>query len=305
MPIKIPNGLPGRAVLERESIPLILEDRAARQDIRPLQVAILNLMPDKIKTETQLLRGLGASPLQIEVTLLCMDSHDSKNTPKEHLTSFYQTLADVKARKFDALIVTGAPLGRVAYQDVTYWPELQRVFDWARTNVFSSFFICWGALAGLYHYYGVEKKMLAEKRAGVFAHRVLNPYAPITQGFDDSFFAPVSRYTMIDRGDVEQAGLSVMVELKDGEPCIVQDEKNRRVFVFSHMEYDAETLKLEYERDVAAGLNPQLPENYFPKDNPSDVPAIRWRAHRTLMFTNWINAVYQDTPYNLEDIGQG
>ena len=305
MPIKIPDDLPARAVLEQEHVPLILEKRALRQDIRPLQIAILNLMPNKMVTETQLLRALGLSPLQIEITLLHAATHQSKNTSQEHLTAFYQTFDDVKHRNFDALIVTGAPVGHLDYKEVAYWPELTEIFDWARSHVYSTLFICWGALAGLYHYQGIEKQRLPQKRSGIYHHRVLRPFSPLTAGFDDLFDVPVSRHTEIRAEDIlKHPELDILVSSAESGVFIVHDALARRVYILNHLEYDAETIQKEYERDVSAGLNPQIPHNYFPGDNPAATPQITWRAHRTLLFSNWINSVYQGTPYDLAQIGE-
>jgi len=303
MPIKIPSTLPARAILEAERIPLIEDARANRQDIRPLRIALLNLMPDKIKTETQLLRALGATPLQVEMTLLRIGSHQSKNTSQEHLLAYYQTLEDVKDQRFDALVVTGAPVEQLAYEDVTYWPELSAVFDWAKTHVFSSFFICWGAQAALYHYHGVPKHTVDAKRFGVFEHRILMPFHPLIAGFDDDFTVPVSRNTEIRHTDAAKvAGLSILAEADETGLCLAYEESSRRVYMFNHLEYDAETLGAEYFRDAQAGLNTALPCHYFPENDPSRTPHITWRAHRTLLFSNWINMVYQGTPYDLAEL---
>jgi len=305
MPIKIPDGLPGRAILEREKVPLILEGRALRQDIRPLQIAILNLMPDKITTETQLLRALGNTPLQIEVTLLHAASHTSKNTAAEHLTAFYQSHADVAHRQFDALIVTGAPVEQLDFKDVTYWPELTKIFDWAKTNVYSRLFICWGAQAALHHYYGIEKQLLAEKKSGLYLHALAHGFDPLTAGFDDFFDIPVSRHTEVRREDIaEHANLAILAESLQSGVGLVHDRASRDVYIFNHLEYDADTLKREYVRDHAAGLEPALPARYFPGNNPAAVPQVTWRAHRSLLFGNWINLVYQGTPYELGSVGR-
>lgn len=300
MPVKIPADLPGRIVLERERVPLIFEDRAVRQDIRPLQIAILNLMPDKIPTETQLLRAIGGTPLQVEVTLLRPASHVGKTTPAVHLESFYKTLEEVRDRVFDALIMTGAPIGHLAFDDVSYWPELRDFLDRAPGQFYSSFFICWGALAALHHYYGIARHYLPHKLFGVFPHRTLEPFDPLTTGFDHVFNVPVSRFTRVDRADVEaRPALQILAESDESGLCLLQDTQARRVFMFNHLEYDAETLKREYERDAAAGDNPALPRNYFPGDDPQKPPPITWRAHRNLLFHNWINMVYQGTPFDL------
>lgn len=305
MPIKIPASLPARAVLEHERVPLILEEAALRQDIRPLRIALLNLMPDKIKTETQLLRALGATPLQIEMTFLHTASHASRNTAPEHLENFYKTHADIRHEKFDAMIITGAPVGKIAYEDVTYWRELAGIFDWADTHVHSTLFICWGAQTALYHHHGLSRRMLPEKCAGVYPQTVLNPFDPLVRGFDDVFQAPVSRNAEVAMADLRACpGLDILAASDDSGACIAHDAAKRRVYVFNHLEYEFDTLKLEYDRDVAAGLNPALPENYFPAGDPAAKPAMTWRAHRVLLFGNWVNMVYQSTPYRLEDIGQ-
>ncbi len=300
MPIKIPAGLPGRKTLEAERVPLIFEERALRQDIRPLQIAILNLMPDKIQTETQLLRALGGTPLQIELTLLHPATHHSKNTPHAHLESFYDTLERVQRQRFDALIMTGAPVEHLPYEEVTYWDELRQIMDWADQNVFSSLFICWGAQAALKHFYDIPKHGLPQKQFGVFSHTVRDPFEPLTAGFDNVFNVPVSRHTEVRAADLKKHDtLQTLVESEQTGLCLVQDSAARRVFMFNHLEYDAETLKREYDRDEAAGMKPQLPYNYFPGDNPARPPPMTWRAHRNLLFHNWINMVYQGTPFDL------
>jgi homoserine O-succinyltransferase len=300
MPIKIPNDLPARAVLDRERVPVITEDLALRQDIRPLQIALLNLMPDKIRTETQLLRVLGATPLQIEMTLLRAANHESRNTPQEHLIAFYKTWDEVRDRHFDALIVTGAPIEHLPFAEVNYWDELTRIFEWTKTNVYSGLFICWGAQAALHHFHGVPKYEVGEKRFGVFRHRVLKPFEPLTAGFDDSFFVPVSRYTEVRHRDIAAVpDLEILVESEESGICLIQDFARRRFYMFNHLEYDAETLLGEYRRDSASGLGTALPFNYFPGDDPELPPRMTWRAHRNLLFGNWINMVYQGTPYEL------
>lgn len=302
MPIKIPNGLPGTTILEGEGIPIINEDRALLQDIRPLQVLILNLMPDKVGTETQILRALGATPLQLEITFLHAATHDSKNTPEEHLTAFYKKHSEIADRKFDAMIMTGAPIGTFEFEEVLYWKEVQEILDWAKTHVYSCFFICWGALAALYHHHGVPKYILEQKKMGVFRHKVLNSCDPLTRGFDDFFYVPIARSTKVKEEDFGQ-NIETLVATEEGEPCIMQDKNLRHVYVVNHLEYDAETLRNEYERDKAAGMKTALPYNYFPDDNPEALPQIVWRAHRSLLFTNWINTIYQGTPYDISKIG--
>ncbi|MET4804885.1 homoserine O-succinyltransferase [Limibacillus sp. MBR-115] len=305
MPIKIPNELPARAILESEGVPVIQESDAMRQDIRPLRVALLNLMPEKIRTETQLARVLGSTPLQIEMTLLRTGSYTGRNTPMEHLLTFYQTWEDVKEQKFDALIITGAPVEQMPFEDVVYWNELQQIFDWADTNVFSSFFICWGAQAALYHYHGVPKYDLDGKMFGVFPHAVDQHASPLVAGFDDIFHCPVSRYTEVRRKDVEPIqGLEILADSADSGLCLLEERAKRRVFIFNHLEYDGDTLKREFQRDHAAGLDTALPRNYFQGDDPSQPPRVAWRAHRNLLYGNWINDLYQHAPFDLQKIGK-
>lgn len=300
MPIKIPNDLPARAVLEQERVPIISETAALRQDIRPLQIALLNLMPEKIKTETQLLRVLGSTPLQVEMTLLRPASHTPRNTPQEHLTAFYRTWAEVRNRRFDALIVTGAPVEHLAFEDVAYWDELTAILDWTRTNVFGTLGICWGAQAALHHFHGIPKHAVGAKRFGVFPHRVVRPFEPLVAGFDDTFPVPVSRYSEIRHADLATAPeIQILVESDETGLCLLQDAAHRRVYMFNHLEYDAETLLAEYQRDRAAGLETGLPFNYFPDDDPTQAPRLTWRAHRHLLFGNWINQIYQGTPFDL------
>jgi homoserine O-succinyltransferase len=303
MPIKIPNDLPARAVLDRERVPVIIEDVALRQDIRPLQIALLNLMPDKVRTETQLLRVLGATPLQIELTLLRAASHESRYTPIEHLTAFYKIWNEVRDRRFDALIITGAPVEHLPFAEVHYWDELTQIFEWTKSNVYSGFFICWGAQAALHYFHGLPKYGVCEKRFGVFRHRVLKPFEPLTAGFDDFFFVPVSRYTEVRHRDVATVpDLEILVESEKSGICLIQDFARRRFYMFNHLEYDAETLLGEYRRDRDAGLGTALPFNYFPDNDPELAPRLTWRAHRNLLFGNWINMIYQGTPYDLAEL---
>jgi homoserine O-succinyltransferase/O-acetyltransferase len=305
MPIKIPNDLPARAILERERVAVISESDALRQDIRPLQIALLNLMPDKLSTESQLLRVLGHTPLQIEMTLLRTATYEAKNTPSEHLLAFYQTWEEVKERRFDALIVTGAPVEHLEFAEVAYWPELKDIFTWSETHVYSSFFICWAAQAALYHFHRIPKYEAGDKRFGVFPHKVLKPYEPLTAGFDDWFNVPVSRYTEVRHEDVRKVpGIDILVESDETGICLLHEPARRRVYMFNHLEYDAETLNREYQRDRVNGRETALPRNYFPDDNPSATPRMTWRAHRNLLFGNWINLLYQGTPYDLEKLGQ-
>jgi len=306
MPVKIPSTLPARAVLERENVFVMGEERAEHQDIRPLRVAILNLMPTKIATETQLLRLLGTSALQVYVTLLHTASYQSKNTDAEHLLNHYSTFAEVQAEKFDGFVITGAPVEQMPFEEVDYWQELTAMMDWARENVESTFYICWGAQAGLYHHYGIPKYPLGEKMFGVFEHRVLAPTERLLRGFDDTFYAPHSRHTEIRRADLERvANLQILAESPDAGVYIVASRDGRQVFVTGHSEYDPLTLKGEYDRDVNRGLPIEVPRNYYHQNDPSQTPQVRWRGHAHLLFANWLNYyVYQVTPYDLRQIPQ-
>jgi homoserine O-succinyltransferase len=301
MPVTVPNTLPARSVLEAENVFLMDEQRALHQDIRPLRIAILNLMPTKVATETQLLRLLGNTPLQVEVTLLHMASHDAKNTSAEHLLEHYVSFAEVRHQTFDGLIVTGAPVETLPFETVDYWPELVELLDWARTNVFSSLFICWGAQAALYRYHGVPKHALAEKMFGIFPHHLNVRNERIVQGFDDVFFAPHSRHTETRREDILAVpGLVLLAESDESGVYLLQSTDRRQVFVTGHSEYDPGTLQGEYARDLGKGLPIGVPRNYFPADDPSREPLVRWRGHANLLFSNWLNyCVYQETPYEL------
>ncbi|MBI5877691.1 MAG: homoserine O-succinyltransferase [Chloroflexi bacterium] len=307
MPVRIPDSLPARAVLEGENIFVMGEQRASHQDIRPLQVAILNLMPTKVATETQLLRLLGNSPLQVEATLLHMDSHESRNTPREHLLEHYVTFAEVKDQKFDGLIITGAPVEQLPFGEVDYWPELRDVMDWSQTNVFSTFHICWGAQAGLYHRYGIPKYSLAAKMFGVFPHKVLSRNEKLLRGFDDEFFAPHSRHTEIRREDIDRVpDLAILAESSEAGVYIVASKDRRNIYITGHSEYDPLTLKAEYDRDVSRGLPINVPRNYYPDDDPARPPSVHWRGHAHLLYANWLNYhVYQTTPYDVAQIPQG
>ncbi len=301
MPIKIPNQLPAKDILSGENIFVMDEDRALHQDIRPLKIAILNLMPTKIATETQLLRLLGNTSLQVDITLLRTNSHQSKNTPEEHLLNFYLTFDQVRDEKFDALIITGAPVEHLPFEEVDYWPELQEIMDWGLENVFSLFYICWGAQAALYHHFDVQKYPLPAKQFGVFPHRVLEKNVKLLRGFDDVFYAPHSRHTEVRREDIEKVSdLKVLVDSEEAGVYIAGTRDGRQIFVTGHSEYDPLTLKKEYDRDVAAGLPISIPVNYYPGDNPAREPLVRWRGHANLLFANWINYyVYQETPYDI------
>ena len=304
MPVKIPVGLPAAKTLSGENIFVIESDRAAHQDIRPQQIAIVNLMPTKEVTETQLLRLLGNSPLQVEVTFLTMESHVSTHVCAEHIEAFYRTFKSVRDRKFDGLVVTGAPIENLAFEEVDYWDELKAIMDWSRTHVYSSLFICWAAQAALYHFYGIEKKSLEKKVFGIFDHRVLNPRHRLVRGFDDVFKAPHSRHTAIQREDVASCpDLEILSESDDAGVYLVASNNGRRIFVTGHSEYDADTLAKEYRRDIDRGLNIDVPQQYFPDDDPSKFPLVTWRAHANMLFVNWLNYfVYQAGPYDIETI---
>jgi homoserine O-succinyltransferase len=304
MPVKIPTTLPARATLECENIFVMDEERAIHQDIRALRVAILNLMPTKIATETQLLRLLSNSALQVEVTLLHTATHESKNTDAEHLLNHYLTFEDICTEKFDGLIITGAPVEQMPFEEVEYWKELTDIMDWAETNVESTFHICWGAQAGLYHRYGVPKYDLPHKMFGVYEHRVLARTESLLRGFDDIFLAPHSRHTEIRRGDVEKIDdLTILAESEEAGLYLLGTKDGRHLFATGHSEYDPFTLKSEYDRDVNKGLPIHIPKNYYPNDDPTQTPTVRWRGHANLLFSNWLNYyVYQVTPYDLNQI---
>lgn len=304
MPVKIPDDLPAVEILNNENIFAMGEQRAFTQDIRPLRIAILNLMPVKSVTETQLLRLLSNTPLQLEIALLHTESHLSKNTSEEHLENFYQTFSDVKNQRFDGMIITGAPVEQLEYEEFNYWDELTEIMDWSRQNVFSTLHICVGAQAGLYHHYGVPKYLLDEKMFGVFRHTCSRINIPLLRGFDDDFYVPHSRHTEVRREDVEKVeDLEVLAESPEAGVYIVSSKDGRLIFVTGHSEYDALSLKAEYDRDIAKGLDIKVPRNYFPDDDPSKPPLVKWRSHANLLFTNWLNYhVYQETPYDLDEL---
>lgn len=302
MPIKIPDNLPASEILSNENIFVMDERRAYSQDIRPLRIAILNLMPLKSITETQLLRLLGNSPLQVEIVLLYPDSHISKNTSQEHLANFYNTFEDIKDQKFDGLIITGAPVELLEFEDLSYWQELKKIMEWSLHNVFSTLHICVGAQAGLYHHYGIPKYPLEAKMFGVFKHRINKRNVPLLRGFDDEFFVPHSRHTEVRREDIEKVDdIEILSESEESGVYIVSSKDGRLIFVTGHSEYDDNSLKSEYDRDVAKGLDISIPRNYYPDDDPSQTPLVKWRGHANLLFTNWLNYhVYQETPYDLD-----
>jgi homoserine O-succinyltransferase len=302
MPIKIPAELPAHDVLSREGVMVMSEETALRQDIRPLQIALLNLMPNKVRTETQFARLIGATPLQIELTLVRMTEHVSRNTAPEHLQSFYEPFAEIRERRFDGFIVTGAPIEHLPFEEVTYWDELCEVFDWTQTHVHATFAICWGAQAMLHHFHGVPKHMLAEKAFGCFRHRNHAPGNPYLRGFSDDFTIPVSRWTEIRAADLpEDRGLRLLVSADETGPCLVEDPEHRALYMFNHIEYDTTSLDEEYRRDLARGAEIRVPVNYYPDDDPARPPENRWRSHAHLLFGNWINEVYQTTPFDFVD----
>ncbi len=305
MPIRIPNDLPATAVLQQENIFVMPQDRAVTQDIRPLEIVLLNLMPTKIATETQLSRLLGNTPLQVHLELMHTSTHKSKNVSEEHLLSFYKTFDELKHRKFDGMVITGAPVENMAFEDVDYWDELCRIMEWSKTNVHSTFHICWGAQAGLYYHYGIQKQPLPEKLFGVFPHQADYRHSILLRGFDDVFYVPHSRHTTVRREDIEAVpGLKILASSPQAGVYAVANKAGRQIFVTGHSEYDADTLNREYIRDKNLGLPIRVPENYFPDDDDTRDPIVRWRGHANLLFSNWLNYfVYQTTPYDIMTIG--
>ena len=303
MPLNISDNLPAVKILEKENIFVMKQTRAASQDIRPLKILLLNLMPAKVTTETQLLRLLSNTPLQVEVTLIYTKMHLSKNTPKEHLDTFYKTFDDISTHHYDGLIITGAPIEHLQYEDVDYWDEMVQIMDWADANVTSTMFICWAAQAGLYHHYKVPKYMMEEKMFGIFNHKVYNPKNVLVRGFDDEFLAPHSRYTEIRRKDLEKVKeVEILAESKEAGIFLVASKDLKKIFITGHLEYDPHTLKDEYERDIAKGLEINKPKNYFRNEDPSTLHSVKWRSHASLLFSNWLNyCVYQITPFNLDN----
>lgn len=306
MPIKIPGTLPAFKTLTNENIFVMREERAAHQDIRPLKIAILNLMPKKIETETQILRLIGNSPLQTEITLLKTASYNPKNVSSDHLFQFYKTFNDVKNEKFDGLIITGAPVEHLSFEEVAYWGELCEILEWSKKNVFSIMHICWAAQAGLYYHYGIEKYNYPEKLFGVYKHRLLAKNNKLLRGFDDEFYIPHSRYTYNRTDDVtNQPGLDLLAESDEAGLFLSATNDLKMVFVSGHAEYDRNTLKNEYLRDISSGKHITVPQNYFPNDDKSQIPYVKWRSHANLLFVNWLNyAVYQETPYDLSNMLQ-
>ncbi len=304
MPIKIPNELPAVKTLLEENIFVMTETRAMTQDIRPLKILILNLMPTKIVTETQLARLLGNTPLQVEMELMQTSSHTPKNTSKEHMLAFYKTFDEIKDQKFDGMIITGAPVEKMDFEQVEYWQELCNIMEWSKSHVTSTLHICWGAQAGLYYHYGVKKYPLEQKMFGIFTHTVDHKTSMLFRGFDDEFFAPHSRHTEIRREDVEKVSeLKILASSKDAGVLAISTKKGRQIFITGHLEYDQYTLAKEYERDISLGLKIDVPINYYPDDNPKRPPIVKWRSHANLLFYNWLNYfVYQTTPYDIKSI---
>ena len=306
MPIQIPNDLPATGILQNENIFVMSETRAVTQDIRPLEIVLLNLMPTKIVTETQLSRLLGNTPLQVRLELMHTTSHKSKNVSQEHLLTFYKSFEELKDRKFDGMVITGAPVENMAFEDVDYWDELCQIMEWSKTNVHSTFHICWGAQAGLYYHYGIQKKPLDEKMFGVFKHTKDYRRSILLRGFDDEFWVPHSRHTTVLREDIEKVpGLRIVASSEDAGVYAIMNKEGRQIFITGHSEYDADTLQREYLRDKNLGLPNHVPVNYFPNDDDTQEPVVRWRSHANLLFSNWLNYfVYQTTPYDIMTIGQ-
>lgn len=305
MPITLPETLPAFEILSREGVMVMSPNRAATQDIRPLRIGLLNLMPKKIQTENQFARLIGATPLQIDFQLIRMTEHQTKNTAAEHMATFYRPFAEVKAsgEKFDGLIITGAPIEHLAFEDVTYWDELREVFDWTQSHVLKTFGVCWGGMAMAYHFHGVQKHPLETKAFGCFLHSNLAPASPYLRGFSDDLLVPVSRWTEMRADEMKAKGLDLMLSSEQTGPCLVEDKQRHALYVFNHFEYDTGTLKEEYDRDVAAGKPINIPDNYYPQNDPSRPPMNRWRSHGHLLYGNWVNEIYQDTPYDIREIG--
>jgi homoserine O-succinyltransferase/O-acetyltransferase len=305
MPIRIPNELPARQILEQEGVMVMPEQSANRQDIRPLRIGLLNLMPNKVKTETQFARLVGATPLQVELRLVRVSNHKPKNTSQEHMLAFYEPWSSVQHEKFDGFIITGAPIELLEFEDVTYWTELRQIFDWTQTNVHSSMHICWGAQAAIHHFHDVPKHTLPQKAFGVYRHRNLNSSSPYLRGFSDDFSIPVSRWTEIQKKDLpDNADLEILMESDAVGVCLINDIKHRSLYMFNHIEYDTGSLGEEYERDIAANRQIAIPASYYPDNNPKKKPENRWRSHAHLLFGNWINEVYQTTPFDLQNVGR-
>ena len=305
MPIKIPANLPAHAVLSAEGVMVMDPSHADRQDIRPLRIALLNLMPLKIQTENQFARLIGATPLQIELTLLRMTSHQTKNTSSDHMEQFYKPFSAVQDEKFDGLIITGAPIEHLHFQDVTYWPEMVEVMNWTQSHVHATLGVCWGGMAMINYLHGVKKYELPQKAFGCFRHQNLDPSSPFLRGFSDDFVVPVSRWTEIKQDEISaMPGLKTLLGSSETGPCLVEDPAHRTLYLFNHFEYDSNTLKQEYDRDIANGTPINIPGHYYPGDDPSQTPLNRWRSHAHLLYGNWINEIYQTTPFDRNEIGR-
>ncbi|WP_405111766.1 homoserine O-succinyltransferase [Phaeobacter sp. BS52] len=305
MPIKIPSDLPAYDVLTNEGVMVMSPDQAARQDIRPLRIGLLNLMPKKIQTENQFARLIGATPLQIDLSLIRMTEHQTRNTAAEHMAEFYRPFQEIKDQRFDGLIITGAPIEHLEFEDVTYWDELCEVFDWTQTNVHSTFGVCWGGMAMINYFHGVKKHLLDHKVFGCFRHQNLDPASPYLRGFSDDCVIPVSRWTEILQSEIDaHPSLRSLLGSQDAGPCLIEDPSHRALYIFNHFEYDSDTLKQEYDRDVASGTPINVPMNYYPDDDPSRKPQNRWRSHAHLLYGNWINDIYQSTPFDMAEIGR-
>ncbi|MEQ3708552.1 MAG: homoserine O-succinyltransferase [Tateyamaria sp.] len=308
MPLKLPRTLPAYSVLDSEGVMVMDDELAASQDIRPLKIALLNLMPKKIQTETQFARLIGATPLQIELTLVRMTDHEAKNTSADHMDSFYRPFAEIKDQKFDGLIITGAPIEHLDFEDVSYWEELCEVMDWTQTHVHSTFGVCWGGMAMLHHFHDVPKHLLTEKLFGTYRHANLAPASPYLRGFSDDCVIPVSRWTEVRRDEVEAAGLPILLGSDVTGPCLIEDPQHRALYILNHFEYDSDTLKQEYDRDLASvqvqGAKIAMPVGYFPNNDANQRPLNRWRSHAHLLYGNWLSEVYLTTPYEMERIGQ-
>ena len=305
MPIKLPSNLPAYDVLTREGVMVMPADAAEKQDIRPMKIGLLNLMPKKIQTENQFARLIGATPLQIELQLIRMSEHQTKNTAAEHMEEFYLPFQEVKDQKFDGLIITGAPIEHLPFPEVTYWDELKDVMDWTQTNVHMTFGVCWGGMAMINHFHGVKKHMLDAKAFGCFRHTNLQPQSPYLRGFSDDCVIPVSRWTEMKQAEINDAnGLTTLLGSDEVGPCLVEDRNHRALYIFNHFEYDSGTLKQEYDRDVEAGAPINVPSNYYPEDNPANQPQNRWRSHAHLLYGNWISEMYLTTPYDVNEIGR-
>lgn len=305
MPIKIPANLPAHAVLSAEGVMVMDPSHADRQDIRPLRIALLNLMPLKIQTENQFARLIGATPLQIELTLLRMTSHQTKNTSSDHMEQFYKPFSAVQDEKFDGLIITGAPIEHLDFQDVTYWPEMVEVMNWTQSHVHATLGVCWGGMAMINYLHGIKKYELPQKAFGCFRHQNLDPSSPFLRGFSDDFVVPVSRWTEIKQDEISaMPGLKTLLGSSETGPCLVEDPAHRTLYLFNHFEYDSNTLKQEYDRDIANGTPINIPGHYYPGDDPSQTPLNRWRSHAHLLYGNWINEIYQTTPFDRNEIGR-